>query len=249
MIPAMESQRLERCALVRFEPRLVLEHRRFYDDFFELRHLGMGRMKMTVGRLLVQGSLLLLIIVASASAQKPKRITDEDLPWPPQLPGKASVVTDHSDVFLQRPEGILDGVQVATAPPKIDFMFFPKQDYPGKPWSNWGDGTFANGKYYSAIGDHYAIGRGLNENGTGTAHVYEYDPTNQELRALVDVTELLALPEGHYTPGKIHSRVDLGSDGWLYYATHRGSPKAANDANHYQGDWILGASDNWWCLS
>ena len=31
----------------------------------------------------------------------------------------------------------------------------------------------------------------------------------------------------------------MGRDGWLYYATHRGSPAAANDANHYLGDWIF----------
>lgn len=183
--------------------------------------------------------LILLLIPSVALAQKPKQITDEDLPWPPQLPGDVKIVTDQSDVFLQRPDGIHDDVQLAQIAPTIDFMFFPKQDYPGKPWSNWGDGTFANGRYYSAIGDHYAIGRGTTEFGTGTAHVYEYDPANRELRSLIDVTKLLGLPEGHYTPGKIHSRVDLGSDGWLYYATHRGSPKAANDESNYLGDWIF----------
>jgi hypothetical protein len=31
----------------------------------------------------------------------------------------------------------------------------------------------------------------------------------------------------------------MGSDGWLYFGTHRGSPAAACDANHYQGDWIF----------
>jgi hypothetical protein len=40
-------------------------------------------------------------------------------------------------------------------------------------------------------------------------------------------------------PSKIHSRVDLGSDGWLYYSTHRGSPTTTIDRNGYKGDWIL----------
>ena len=31
----------------------------------------------------------------------------------------------------------------------------------------------------------------------------------------------------------------MGSDGWLYYATHRGSVRATTDANHYKGDWIM----------
>src|SRR4029078_10925530 len=47
------------------------------------------------------------------------------------------------------------------------------------------------------------------------------------------------LPEGHYTPGKIHSRLDLGSDGWLYFSTHRGSTTVTTDRYHYQGDWII----------
>ena len=49
---------------------------------------------------------------------------------------------------------------------------------------------------------------------------------------------MLETPEGDYTPGKIHGRVDLGDDGWLYFTTHRGSPRVATDAYHYQGDSI-----------
>ena len=50
---------------------------------------------------------------------------------------------------------------------------------------------------------------------------------------------MLNLPEGHYTPGKIHSRIDQGKDGWLYYSTHRGSTRVTIDEYHYKGDWIL----------
>src|SRR5262245_53906582 len=31
----------------------------------------------------------------------------------------------------------------------------------------------------------------------------------------------------------------MGSDGCLYFSRHRGSPAAAHDANHYEGDWIF----------
>jgi len=55
----------------------------------------------------------------------------------------------------------------------------------------------------------------------------------------VDVADLLALPAGHYRPGKIHGRLDLGSDGWLYFSTHRGSTRVTTDEYHYQGDWII----------
>lgn len=50
---------------------------------------------------------------------------------------------------------------------------------------------------------------------------------------------MLNLPDGHYTPGKIHSRLDLGDDGWLYFSTHRGSTRVTTDQYHYQGDWIM----------
>jgi hypothetical protein len=122
----------------------------------------------------------------------------------------------------------------------VEFLFYPGQDYPGKPWSNWGDSLAVHGKYYSAIGDHLAIsGKGDGGHGTGTAHVFEYDPKTQSLRELVDLSAFLKLPEGHYTPGKIHTQLGMGSDGWLYYATHRGSPRATTDEFHYQGDWIF----------
>src|SRR5688572_13544951 len=151
--------------------------------------------------------------------------------FPPALPGGQAVVRDTSDEFLKAPATLREGVAVAAAAPTIDFLYFPGQTYPGRPWSNWGDGVAANGRYYTAIGDHLAPG--------GNAFVYEYDPAARTLRRLVDVRALLNLPDGHYTPGKIHTWLDLGSDGWLYFATHRGSEGVTTTANHYTGDWLL----------
>jgi hypothetical protein len=141
------------------------------------------------------------------------------------------VVTDTSEEFLARPDTIGDDIAVATTPPTIDFAYFPGQTYEGKPWSNWGDSTAAAGKYYTAIGDHLAP--------AGNAYVFEYDAAKKSFRKLLDLKELLQRPEGHYAPAKIHTRVDLGSDGWLYCATHRGSPRVTTDEFHYQGDWIV----------
>ncbi len=89
----------------------------------------------------------------------------------------------------------------------------------------------AGRKYYSAIGDHTAP--------QGNAFLYEYDPDKKTFRTLVNVKKLLGLPAGHYVPGKIHSRIDMGSDGWLYFATHRGSTRVTTDKYHYKGDWIV----------
>jgi hypothetical protein len=151
--------------------------------------------------------------------------------FPPSLPGGQTAVTDTSDEFLKPPATLKAGVAIAKTPPTIDFLYFPGQTYAGKPWSNWGDGVAVRGKYYTAIGDHLAP--------AGNAFVFEYDAAKKALRRLTDVRSVLNLPDGHYTPGKIHSRIDLGSDGWLYYSTHRGSTQVTTDKYHYQGDWVF----------
>ena len=161
---------------------------------------------------------------------------DYPLPYPPALPGGQSIVIDESPAFLLSTGKLRDGVEIAETAPKIDFMYYPGQDYPGTPWSVWGDGCAVGDKYYSAIGDHHSP--------RGNAYVYEYDAGSRQLKLLVDVRKALvasgALAAGsNYTPGKVHSRIDVGDDGWLYYATHRGSPRTTNDEHGYAGDWVL----------
>lgn len=153
------------------------------------------------------------------------------LAFPPELPGGKPFVSDTSDVFLKAPATLRPGIAIAKTPPTIDFTYFPGQTYEGKPWSNWGDSTATAGKYYTAIGDHLAP--------AGNAAVFEYDAATKAFRKLLDLASLLKQPAGHYSPAKIHSRVDLGSDGWLYCSTHRGSPRVTTDEFHYKGDWIL----------
>ena len=158
--------------------------------------------------------------------------------FPPQPAGGengTAVVSDESLEFLKRPATLQEnaGVAMAKVAPRIDFAYFPGQDYAGKPWSNWGDSVWSNGKYYASIGDHLAP--------AGNAFVYEYDPQSQRFRELANVRKLLQLPEGHYTPGKIHTQLGIGLDGWLYFATHRGSTRVTTPENHFSGEWILRA--------
>lgn len=171
--------------------------------------------------------LALLSATSPAFAAKP----DPKLPFPPTLPGGAEVVSHTSDEFLKKPDTIKPDVEVAKTAPKVDFMFYPGQSYPGNPWSNWGDSLAVGGKYYASIGDHLAP--------AGNAFIYEYDPATQKLRQLADIGKVLALPAGHYAPGKVHGRLDMGSDGWLYFSTHRGSTKVTTDEFHYKGDWVM----------
>jgi hypothetical protein len=176
-------------------------------------------------------SLPLAAYAVQKQSRKKAKAAAPAIPFPPQLPGGQQVVSDTSDAFLKAPGTLRDGVQIAKTPPTIDFGYYPGQDYEGKPWSNWGDSTAAAGKYYSAIGDHLAP--------AGNALVYEYDAAGKSFRKLLDLADVLKRPEGHYAPGKIHSRVDLGSDGWLYCSTHRGSTRVTTEEYHYTGDWIV----------
>lgn len=154
-----------------------------------------------------------------------------ELSYPPKLPGGKVVATNTSKQFLRSPAKLAAKVEVAKTAPTIDFLYYPEQTYPGNPWSVWGDGLAVDGKYYSAIGDHLAP--------HGNAFVYEYDPANKSLRTVVNLQSVLKLPKDHYAPGKIHSRIDKGSDGWLYFGTHRGSTRVTTDEYHYKGDWIV----------
>ena len=158
---------------------------------------------------------IVLGVVSGSLRVRP--VVAEDLTYPPALPDGVAVVSDTVTDFLRRPKGLGDDVTVATVAPRVDFLYYPAQTYPGKPWSVWGDSLAVNGKYYSAIGDHLAP--------AGNAFVFELDSETLKMRTLVDVKKTLALPEGHYVPGKIHSRIDMGSDDWLYFAPHRGSTR------------------------
>ena len=168
-------------------------------------------------------SLLAMSLVQQAVAA--------ELTFPPRLPGGKTVVTDRSPRFLRRNPSLKKGVDLARSVPTVDFLYYPQQTYAGRPWSVWGDSLAVGGKYYSAIGDHLAP--------QGNAFVYEYDPVKKSIRTLVNLKKTLKLPKGHYAPGKIHSRIDVGRDGWLYFATHRGSTRVTTDRYHYKGDWII----------
>ncbi|MEM7011536.1 MAG: hypothetical protein AAF585_08650 [Verrucomicrobiota bacterium] len=151
------------------------------------------------------------------------------LTWPPE-PG---VVTIESDELLKPHSTLREGVVIAQTAPLVDFVYYDCQTYePNGVWSCWGDGLAVGDVYYSAIGDHGRL--------EGNAFLYGYDSKTKNLQLLTDVSSVIKRPAGHYTPGKIHSRIDLGSDGWLYYSTHRGSTKVGlNPDAQYEGDWIL----------
>src|SRR5436190_754815 len=162
--------------------------------------------------------------------EKKKKKKDDGLEFPPKLPDGKEVWTVTTDDFIKAPATIDKDVLIAKTAPTVDFIYYPCQTYRAKIWSNWGDGLAVNGKYYSSVGDH---------NGPqGNAFVYEYDPAKKAMRLLCDVVSVIR-EMLMYLPGKIHGRLDMGKDGWLYFSTHRGGTNVTTDAYGYKGDWIL----------
>lgn len=159
------------------------------------------------------------------------RAQEVELTWPPELPGGNKILRIESERLLQASGELKPGVSIASEPPAVDFLYFDCQTYPGKPWSVWGDGLAVGSRYYTSIGDHLAP--------RGNAFVYEYDSEKRELRLLSDVQKIIGVAEPDYTPGKIHSRLTLAADGWLYFSTHRGSTRASVKENGFTGSWIL----------
>ncbi len=156
------------------------------------------------------------------------------LVWPPVLPDGGTVASGSAESLLHPTPTLRTGVAIARTAPTVDFLYYDCQSYEatGGVWSHWGDGLFANGLFYSSVGDHMSPG--------GNAFVYAYDPAAKTLRRLMDLRSVLQQPAGHYTPGKIHSEIGLGQDGWLYFSTHRGSTKiASHPTARFQGDWIV----------
>lgn len=172
------------------------------------------------------------VAAKAPAAKKAPAVKAPPPPWvEPQLPGGKEILTETGANFLKPVGELPAGVTVAKTAPTVDVLMYPGQTYEGKPWSNWGDGCFADGKFYSAFGDH------LSPQGTG--RVFEYDPATKKLRQIVDLKSFYKRPEGTYSPAKIHSRLDMAPDGYIYFSTHRGSPSTTNDTYHYMGDDIL----------
>lgn len=158
------------------------------------------------------------------------------VPFPPKLPDGQTVVTEKTDDFLKPGPNLREGVEIAKVAPTVDFAYYPLQNYVGNPWSHRSDGIVVGDMYYSSSNDHLAP--------IGTAHLWAYNAVEKKFRLLCDTARFLESknafpPDMNYRPGEMQSRIDLGSDGRLYYCTDRGSPGVTHDGNKWKGEWIL----------
>ena len=146
-----------------------------------------------------------------------------------------------SRLLLEAPEGVEGDFDVAREAPAVDWGILPCQVYEGGlccDWSGpilasaWGDAVCgSDGKYYVSIGDHGSP--------HGTCYVYSVDPTTRETRLVVDVNEVVGMPDDGYAPGKLHSPIIDTGDGWLYFGTFQSTFDDTGPEHGYQGDWLL----------
>lgn len=116
----------------------------------------------------------------------------------------------------------------------VDAVVYPRPDYDGKPWSQWGQGiALDDGRLISAIGD--SVGA------DGNSFLYEYDPESRVLTQFADA--LTVADAGHQAGdwgyGKIHAQMVEGPCGDIYLSTYWGTRRGLEFTEDYQGDVLL----------
>ena len=106
---------------------------------------------------------------------------------------------------------------------------YPRPDYAGKPWSQWGQGIIlGDGRYLSAIGDHHGA--------DGNSFVYEYDPASGVLTQIIDVLSLTDHVSGDWGYGKVHGQMVAGPCNDVLFGTYWGTRKDLVYNDSYAGD-------------
>jgi hypothetical protein len=113
----------------------------------------------------------------------------------------------------------------------VQAVVYPLPDHEGHPWSQWGIGAFADGTFFSAIGDH--CGR------NGDSYIFEFDPATSTLRLVADALTVVGHQTGGWGYGKIHARMVNGADGAIYVTTYWGSNAGLQFGSGYEGDALL----------
>jgi hypothetical protein len=116
--------------------------------------------------------------------------------------------------------------------PSVRAAVYPRPDYEGNPWSQWGQGVvLPDGRFISALGDH----RGPD----GNSYFYEYDPAHDRLTQIGDVLSLTDHQNGEWGYGKIHAQMVAGPCGEVYAATYWGTTRGLAYEGNYRGDLLL----------
>ena len=168
-------------------------------------------------------SILLFVVVAHCHLE-----VRGDGSWPPALPGaKQGTATVQDKSLLAIPpappeEGRKtidteprEAFDVARVAPKVELAFHDKLGEDAvhrRLWSSWGDICLAaDGRVYSAIGDHgNAVG------GDARAFLYQWDPQHRRLTQRVDFNRVAPRKSHQPAWSKVHAKIDEDQRGMIY---------------------------------
>lgn len=113
--------------------------------------------------------------------------------------------------------------------PYVGAAVYPRPDYEGNPWSQWGQGiALPDGRVLSAMGDHLGP--------DGNSYLFVYDPEERSLRRFAEVLAAVPREPGGWGYGKIHSQMVDPGDGGVYFTTYWGSRRGLRYDGSYTGD-------------
>lgn len=116
--------------------------------------------------------------------------------------------------------------------PAVEAVVYPRPDYEGDPWSQWGQGlALPDGRFLSAIGDHLGP--------DGNSYLFVYDPSTGRMTRFGDVLSHTDHSDGEWGYGKIHGQIVPGACGEAFFATYWGSDRRIEYGGSYRGDLLF----------
>jgi hypothetical protein len=115
----------------------------------------------------------------------------------------------------------------------VDLAEYPLPGYQGKPWSQWGQGVVAGGRFFSAVGDHFGV--------DGNSFFYVLEGT--ALSRVSDVLSHTPHQPGEFGYGKVHAQMVAGACGEVYAHTYWGTRRGLEYGGGYQGDLLFTIRD------
>jgi hypothetical protein len=147
-------------------------------------------------------------------------------------PPECGYVGDGGQAWEDGPAADLVTLADGSDGPRVSAAVYPRPDYAGDPWSQWGQGlVLSDGRFLSALGDH--LGR------DGNSYLYEYDPAEQRLMRIGDVATTAGHQPGDWGYSKVHAQMVAGPCGEVYAATYWGTRTDLQLGGSYEGDVVL----------
>ena len=127
------------------------------------------------------------------------------------------------------PEGPSAELVTLQEEPYIGAAVYPRPDYEGNPWSQWGQGiALDDGRVLMGIGDHLGV--------DGNSYLFVYDPGARTVTRFASVLDALPHEPGEFGYGKIHSQMVDPGDGGVWFTTYYGTRRGLAYGGNYLGD-------------